>query len=82
MELTFTKTDNGYISDYSATTHFNLHIEGGGRVSLYKKTSGDKWDFVTEFKTPIVDYDVAVNIPKTFRVVCSNIPALSVITNG
>ena len=32
-------------------------------------------------KTPVVDYDVAVNIPKTYRIVCSENPSLCVITN-
>ena len=82
MDLQFTKVGETYIADYSATTHFNIHIEGGGRVALYRRTSGERWDFVTDFNTSIVDYDVAVNISKTFRVVCSENPSLCVIING
>lgn len=81
MELTFTKVGNTYIADYSASSHFNIHIEGGKRVALFNKTSGENWAIVTEFKTPVVDYDVAVNIPKTYRIVCSENPSLCVITN-
>ena len=48
---------------------------------LFNKTSGENWNLVAEFKTPVVDYDVAVNIPKTYRIVCSENPSLCVITN-
>jgi hypothetical protein len=41
MELTFNKTSNGYTAEYLATTHFNLHIEGGGRAELGKRKGCD-----------------------------------------
>lgn len=66
MELTFNKSSNGYIADYTATTHFNLHIEGGGRVLLYKRTSGEKGDLLANIPSHgVVDIDIAVNFEAT-----------------
>lgn len=68
MELTFTKVGNTYIADYSASSHFNIHIEGGKRVALFNKTSGIQWGFTASL--PInntTDVDIAVNRPKDFR---------------
>ena len=70
MELTFNKTANGYIADYTATTHFNLHIEGGGRVLLYKRTSGEKGDLLANIPSHgVVDIDIAVNFEATYTIV-------------
>lgn len=49
MELTFSKVGNSHIADYQATTNFNLHIEGGGRIVIYKKTSGKMRDALASF---------------------------------
>lgn len=70
MELTFNKTSNGYIADYTATTHFNLHIEGGGRILLYKRTSGSQGDLLASIPSKcVVDIDVAVNHEATYTIV-------------
>lgn len=69
MELTFNKTDRGYIAEYSATTHFNLHIEGGGRVMLYKRTSGEHGDLIASIPSNVVDVDIAVNFEATYTIV-------------
>lgn len=70
MELTFTKSTNSYIADYTATTHFNLHIEGGGRVLLYKRTSGAKGDLLANIPSHgVVDIDIAVNFEATYTIV-------------
>lgn len=79
MELTFTKSTNGYIAEYSATTHFNLHIEGGGRVCLYKRTSGEQGDLIASIPSNVVDVDVAVNIPATFTILLTARPSLVTI---
>ena len=68
MELSFTKVGSTYIADYSASSHFNIHIEGGKRVVLFNKTSGENWAFTASL--PInntTDVDIAVNRPKDFR---------------
>lgn len=82
MELTFDKTDRGYIAEYSATTHFNLHIEGGGRVLLYKRTSGERGDLIASIPSKVVDVDVVVNYPATFEVVCEERPTAATITEA
>ena len=70
MELTFTKVNETYIADYLATTHFNLHIEGGGRVLLYKRTSGEKGDLLANIPSHgVVDIDIAVNFEATYTIV-------------
>lgn len=80
MELTFNKTEIGYMADYSATTHFNLHIEGGGRVYLYKRTSGEKGSLIASIPAEVVDVDIVVDFPATYEVVCDTMPTMAVIT--
>lgn len=80
MELTFNKTSNGYIADYVATTHFNIHIEGGGKIQIQYKTSGNTYINLKSFNTSTVDYDIAVNIAKEYRIMCSNLPTVAIIT--
>lgn len=81
MELTFNKSSNGYVADYLATTHFNLHIEGGGMVLLYKRTSGAKGDLLASIPARgAVDIDVAVNFEATYEIHCDKMPDVAVIT--
>ena len=83
MELTFNKTSNGYTAEYSATTHFNLHIEGGGRILLYKRTSGSQGDLLASIPSKcVVDIDVAVNHEATYTIVCEKMPTMAAITEG
>lgn len=79
MDLTFI---NGS-SEFRADSHFNLHLEGAGKVSLYRRTSGVKWDFVAELNGDVVDIDVPVSIPKDYRVIITDEPNSAVMTiNG
>lgn len=79
MELTF----NNNSTEFRADSHFNLHIEGAGSVSFYRRTSGTEWDFVRHLVGSVIDEDVAVNIPKEYRISCSVKPSKVVITfNG
>lgn len=80
MELTFNKTTNGYIAEYLATAHFNLHIEGGGKVLLYKRTSGDYGGLIASIPSNVVDVDVAVNFPATYTIVLTKRPSSVTIT--
>ena len=72
MELTFNETDRGYKAEYSASTHFNLHIEGGCRVLLYKRTSGEQGDLIASISSSVVDVDVVVNFPAIYTIVLGN----------
>lgn len=78
--MEFIKTNNSYIADYSATTHFNLHIEGGGRVLLYKRTSGTMGDLIASIPSRVVDVDIAVNFPAIYTIVLTKKPSSVTIT--
>ena len=80
--MEFIKTNNSYIADYSATTHFNLHIEGGGRVLLYKRTSGTMGDLIASIPSRVVDVDIAVNFPAIYTIVLIERPSLVTITTA
>ena len=67
-------------AEFRAESHFNLHLEGAGEVSLYRRTSGSGWDFVKTLSGGVIDEDVAVTIPKDYRVTCIAIPTMAVIT--
>ncbi|MBR5198205.1 MAG: hypothetical protein IKW20_00070 [Bacteroidales bacterium] len=78
MELIF---DNK-ATEFSADTHFNLHLEGAGRVSLYRRTSGTEWDFVADVDGDVIDVDVVCNIAKEVRMVVKNEPTMAEVTFG
>lgn len=82
MELTFTKVGNTYIAEYQATTHFALHIEGGGRVVLYKRTAGTQGEIIATIPADVVDTDIAVNFPATYAIVVTERPSLVTITTA
>lgn len=76
MDLTFI---NGQ-AEFRVDTHFNLHIEGGRDVVLYRRTSGERWDIVGRLMGNIIDIDVAVTLPKDYRVTCTAAPTMVVVT--
>lgn len=80
--MEFIKTNNGYTAEYFATTHFNLHIEGGGRVYLYKRTSGEQGDHIASIPSEVVDVDVAVNFPTIYTIVLRNRADVVMITTA
>ena len=75
MDLTF----NNNAAEFRAETAFNLHIEGAS-ASLYRRTSGTQWDFVKSLNGKVIDEDVAVNIPKEWKVVVTEEPTMAVVT--
>lgn len=81
MDLIFTKTNNDYIAEYTAATHFNLHIEGGGRVYLYKRTSGERGVLIASMPSKdVVDVDVAVNHKTIYTIVLKEKASFVAIT--
>lgn len=79
MNLTF----NNNSTEFHADSHFNIHIEGAGSVSLYKRTSGTDWDYVSDLSdrySEVVDTDVEVTIPKDYRVTTTATPTMAVVT--
>lgn len=67
-------------TEFQAETHFNLHIEGAASVRLYKRTSGEGWDFVTDLVGLVIDEDVFVDLKKQYRIECSVLPSVAVAT--
>lgn len=82
MELKFTKVGKTYIAEMTAESAFNLHIEGGGRVYLYKRTSGGGWDsFYVSEGGEVFDYDISFAVfPKEVRIQCQKEPHMAVMT--
>ena len=66
-------------TEFRADSHFNIHIEGAD-ASLYRRTSGTGWDFVKTLKSSVIDEDVAVNIPKDWKVVFRDRPSMAVVS--
>lgn len=67
--MDFIKTNNGYRAEHSASTSFNLHIEGGGRILIYRKTSGEKGSLIASIPAEVVDVDIVVDFPATYTIV-------------
>lgn len=85
MELQFNKTSNGWVAEFNAPTHFNLHLErkDAGRLDLYRKTSGSNYDYVRiPYKggSKVVDMDVPVVMSREYKVVCDSEPTVAIIT--
>ena len=76
MDLTFSNNT----AEFRADSHFNVHIEGAGSVSLYRRTSGTGWDFVKTLNGSVIDEDVAVSIPKDWKVTVTKEPTMAVVT--
>lgn len=67
-------------AEFHADSHFNIHIEGAGSVSLFRRTSGESWDFEKTLQGSVIDEDVAVNMPKDYRVTTTATPTMAVVT--
>lgn len=85
MDLIFSKTSNGWVAEFQAPTHFNLHLErkDAGRLDLYRKTSGSNYDYVRiPYKggSKVVDMDVPVVMSREYKVVCESEPTVAIIT--
>lgn len=85
MNLTFNKTPNGWVAEFNAPTHFNLHLErkDTGRLDLYRKTSGSNYDYIYiphQIATEIVDVDIPVAIGSDYKIVCGSEPIVAIIT--
>jgi hypothetical protein len=85
MELQFNKTSNGWVAEFQAPTHFNLHIErdDAGRLDIYRRTAGTDFDFMPmPYKggAKVVDMDVPVVMSREYKVVCGSEPTVAIIT--
>ena len=83
MELTFNKTSNGWVAEFNAPTHFNLHLErkDAGRLDLYRKTSGSNYIRIPyKDNAKVVDVDVPVVISRDYKVLCGSRPSILIVT--
>lgn len=81
--LIFNKTTQGWVAEFQAPTHFNMHLEceDVGRLDIYRKTSGS--DYVRiPYKggDKVVDTDVLVVMSREYKVLCGSRPSVFIIT--
>lgn len=76
MELAFIKVNNAYVAEFNAERHFNILIEDGGMINLYRIGANLHSD-----KSGVMDTDFGLNVyPKTIKVVCSKEPSVVIVT--
>lgn len=89
MELTFSKLEEVWVSEFQVSGAFNLHIEGvlEGGVQVYQRGTGTGGYALVRGATPYPTYGTvydsdfsALVYPKYIRVVCSNQPTMAVVT--
>lgn len=87
MDLTFEKQGSVYVSEFTAESDFNLHIEkGDGYLEIKQRTSGGKYDHVKGIGNnnfdPVIDLDfTGLVYPKTIRVECHVQPSVAIVTS-
>lgn len=87
MELTFLKSKTkSWVAEFEATADFNLHIErvDSGDISVFMKTSGEKYSRVEEFDrvrgASVLDYDfVGIIYPKQIKIVSETEPTYATV---
>jgi hypothetical protein len=89
MEIKFTKNGEKFVSEFTATADFNLHLEGvvEGKVKVYQRsTAGGEYAYVRA-ATPypsfskVYDYDFSALVyPKYIKVVTDAEPTMAVVT--
>ena len=83
MELTFNKTSNGWVAEFSAPTHFNLHLErkDAGKLNLYRKTSDSNYVRIPyKVDNKVVDVDVPVVMSRDYKILCGSRPSMMIVT--
>lgn len=89
MELEFLFLDGWWVSEFSATSDFNLHIEKDkGDIYLYQRTSGQEFDFIQDFGFKkggdnVIDVDfTALVYPKQIKIKSKVKPTVAELTLG
>lgn len=88
MELTFSKSGEVYVAEFSATGDFNLHIEGvtAGDVQVFQRGTASGSYARVKSVNPysyenVYDYDFSAAVyPKYIRVVCPANPTSATVT--
>ena len=86
MELTFTKEGDKYITTFTASSDFNLHIEkSGGRVVVFQTSVYDgKYDSISGAiiaeTDGVFDSDfTALVYPKYIKIVADKQPTIAIV---
>lgn len=89
MTLNFVQTAEGCVAEFTATSDFNLHIEGvkEGDVRVYQRGTSDGEYAYVRAATPypsfsnVYDFDFAALVyPKYIKVACANMPTKAEVT--
>ena len=80
MELTFANINGKYVAELRAATPFNLHIEGGGSMSLLRRTSGESYKRMAYLPCDVFDQDVNVVTEADFIIEIHDRPSMVVVT--
>lgn len=83
--MDFTKNGNLFETTFSASAHFNIHIErNGGRVlSVSRRTAGEGWETIEIIRQGrVIDADVYNDIEREFRIQSDVEPTMCEITFG
>lgn len=87
MELTFTKDGDKYVTSFTVTSDFNIHIEkSGGRIVLFQSSiENGEYDYVSG--ATIADTDgvfdsdfTALIYPKYIKMVADVMPTKAIVT--
>lgn len=87
MEITFTKINNKYVSEFQVTSDFNLHLERseGGTLNIEQRTAQGQYVAVKDAKFPlrdkVIDCDFSALVyPKYIKIISDINPTLAVVT--
>lgn len=69
-----------YVAELRAATPFNLHIEGGGSMSLLRRTSGECYKRMAYLPCDVFDQDVNVVTEADFIIEIHDRPSMVVVT--
>lgn len=90
MELSFIKTENGYVSEFKVESDFNLHIEteDKGAIELHQTSvEGANYDKVerlnSNYHDRVVDKTIIVPLPPMWlKITSTSLPTLAVVTSN
>ena len=89
MTLNFTKNEDVWVAEFTATADFNLHIEGvvEGNVRIYQRGSASgayslvRGAMMYPSYNNVFDMDFTAAVyPKYMKVECATEPAMAVVT--
>lgn len=90
MELSFIKTENGYVSEFKVESDFNLHVEteDNGAIELHQTSvEGANYDKVerlnSNYHDRVVDKTIIVPLPPMWlKITSTTRPTLAIVTSN